>query len=101
MNFLSSPSKEKMTHTEMPRKLPGAVRSKANSWKMGSLFEVYLLIFFLLTQIENKEIRREKNECRYQQWWAVCAVLGKSQRAEGAVGPGSEVRLGPNCLDAE
>lgn len=30
----------------MPRKLPGAVRSKPNSWKMGSLFEVYLLNFF-------------------------------------------------------
>lgn len=60
-----------------------------------------ICLIFLLTQIENREVRREKNECRYQQWWAVCAVLVKSQRAEGTVGLGSEVRLGPNYIDAE
>lgn len=91
MNFLSLPSKEKIIHTEMQRNLPGAVKSRANPWKMGSLLEVYLLNF-LLTQIKNIEIRREKNECRCQQWQAACAVVGKSQSAERAGSSGTRVR---------
>ena len=80
----------------MQRNLPGAVKSRANPWKMGSLLEVYLLNF-LLTQIENIEIRREKNECRCQQcrqhcMQAACAVVGKSQSAERAGSSGTRVR---------
>ena len=49
--------------------------------------------------MENKEIGGEKNECRYQWWYAVRGDVQECGEEQWDLG--SEVRLGPNYLDPE
>ena len=58
-----------------------------------------ICLSFWLTEMENKEIGGEKNECRYQWWYAVRGDVQECGEEQWDLG--SEVRLGPNYLDPE